>query len=169
MYISYYDSLIGKILLGSKNNKLVGLWIEGQNNYLGSFKEELIEDDNLEIFIKTRNWLDRYFSKESPNIDELDICLIGSEFRKNIWNILITIPYGEVVTYKDICEKYEMSTGKRIALQAVGSAIGHNPISIIVPCHRVIGYNNKLGGYAGGIDNKIRLLELENVDVRRFK
>lgn len=169
MYISYYDSPIGRLLLGSIDNKLVGLWIENQNNYLSSFKEELIENDNLEIFIKTKNWLDRYFNKEKCDIRELEIDLIGSEFRKTIWKILCTIPYGSTKTYKDICNEYTKLTGKRMFTQAVGSAIGHNPISIIVPCHRVVGMHNKMGGYAGGIDNKLKLLELESIDISKYK
>ena len=111
IYTTTYNSPIGNLLIATKDNKLIGLWIENQKYYLSSFKEEMAEQENLEILVKTRNWLDRYFKGEKPNISELDINLIGSEFRKNVWEILKTIPYGEVITYNDIAKKIAKQKG----------------------------------------------------------
>lgn len=126
-------------------------------------------NDNIEILIKTKKWLDSYFSGKRPDINELDINLIGSEFRKNVWEILKNIPYGETTTYKEIAKilanQKEIS---RMSAQAVGGAVGHNPISIIIPCHRVIGSDGSLTGYAGGLDKKIYLLEHERVNVDKL-
>lgn len=167
IYKSYYQSPIGKILLASKNNKLIGLWIESQKYYLGDLKDELQENNEEEILVKTKKWLDRYFKGEKPQISELELEPIGSEFRKNVWKILCQIPYGEVTTYKNIAENIaKIMNRKQMSAQAVGGAVGHNPISIIIPCHRVVGTDGNLTGYAGGIDKKIKLLELENVNMK---
>lgn len=166
IYITHYNSPIGDILLASKNDKLIGLWIENQKYYLSSFKEELQEVDNNKILNKTKKWLDRYFNGEKPKIDELEIEPVGSEFRKNVWKILCDIPYGKVITYNDIAKQIAKEKGvKRMSAQAVGGAVGHNPISIIIPCHRVVGSNGSLTGYAGGIKRKKYLLEHEKVDM----
>lgn len=169
IYKSYYQSSIGKLLLVSKNNKLIGLWIEGQKYYLGNLNEELQENNEEEILVKTKKWLDRYFKGEKPQISELELEPIGSEFRKNVWDLLCQIPYGEVTTYKNIAENMaKIMNKKQMSAQAVGGAVGHNPISIIIPCHRVVGTNGSLTGYAGGIDKKIKLLELENVNMKHL-
>lgn len=113
--------------------------------------------------------MDKYFEGLNPNINELDINLIGSEFRKSVWEIIKNIPYGSVITYKDIAKELSNKMGiKKMAFQAVGSAVGHNPISIIVPCHRVIGSNGSLTGYASGIKNKVYLLQHEKVNMDNF-
>lgn len=169
IYISYYNSSLGKILLASKDNKLIGAWIEGQKYYLGKLKEEVIKKDDEEILIKTKNWLDRYFNLEKPEISELSIAPIGSEFRQKVWKILCTIPYGNTITYGDIAKQIAKETGKdKMSAQAIGGAVGHNPISIIIPCHRVVGANGSLTGYAGGIDKKIKLLEIEKVNIDKL-
>lgn len=167
IYKSYYQSSIGKLLLVSKNNKLIGLWIEGQKYYLGDLKEELQENNEEEILVKTKEWLDRYFKGEKPKISELELEPIGSEFRKNVWKLLCKIPYGQVTTYKNIAENMaKIINKKQMSAQAVGGAVGHNPISIIIPCHRVVGTDGSLTGYAGGIEKKIKLLELENANTK---
>lgn len=159
----------GKILLASRENKLIGLWIEGQKYYLGKLKEETKKKDDEEILIRTKKWLDRYFNKERPEISQLEIDTDGSEFSKNVWKILCNIPYGQVTTYGDIAKQMAIIMKKdKMSAQAVGGAVGHNPISIIIPCHRVIGANGSLTGYAGGIDKKIKLLELEEVDMNNL-
>ena len=161
--------LFGKLLIASKDNKLIGLWIEGQKHYLRNIKEELVENDNEEILVKTKKWLDRYFSGEKPKIEELDICLNGTFFEKTVWELLKKIPYGEVTTYKELAIKVAKKLGKEnMSAQAVGGAVGHNPISIIIPCHRVVGTTGSLTGYAGGIDKKVKLLEFENVDMAKL-
>ena len=169
IYTSNYKSPIGNLLIASKENKLVGLWIENQKYYLSNFKAKIIETENLEILVKTKKWLDRYFKGEKPDISELEINLIGSEFRKSVWEILKNIPYGEVITYNDIAKELAKQKGiKKMSAQAVGGAVGHNPISIIIPCHRVVGSNGSLTGYAGGIKKKIYLLEHEKVNMDKL-
>ena len=169
IYTSNYKSPIGNLLIASKENKLVGLWIENQKYYLSNFKDKIIETENLEILVKTKKWLDRYFKGEKPDISELEINLIGSEFRKSVWEILKNIPYGEVITYNDIAKELAKQKGiKKMSAQAVGGAVGHNPISIIIPCHRVVGSNGSLTGYEGGIKKKIYLLEHEKVNMDKL-
>ena len=166
IYTTHYKSPIGDILIASKNDKLIGLWIENQKYYLAGLEEEIRENDNIEIFNKTKNWLDRYFSKENPGINELELEPIGSDFRKSVWKILCKIPYGKVITYNCIAKEIAKEKGiETMSAQAVGGAVSHNPISIIIPCHRVVGSNGSLTGYAGGIEKKIKLLELEDADM----
>ncbi|MCR2032718.1 methylated-DNA--[protein]-cysteine S-methyltransferase [Anaerofustis stercorihominis] len=166
IYTTHYRSPIGDILIASKNDKLIGLWIENQKYYLAGLKEEITENDNIEILNKTKNWLDRYFLNERPEINELELEPAGSDFRKSVWKILCKIPYGKVITYNDIAKEIAREKGiETMSAQAVGGAVSHNPISIIIPCHRVVGSNGSLTGYAGGIEKKIKLLELEDVDM----
>ena len=162
IYTSFYSSPLGDILLASKNNELIGLWFKDQKYYLSSIHEETQEKDDEEILIKTKNWLDRYFKGENPNIKELSLNPIGSPFRKEVWKILCEIPYGSTITYKEIAIKLAKERNiKSMSAQAVGGAVSHNPISIIIPCHRVIGSNGNLTGYAGGLDKKAYLLKHE--------
>lgn len=169
IYITHYNSPIGDILLASKNEKLIGLWLENQKYYLANFKEELKEVEGNDILNKTREWLNRYFKGDRPKINELDIEPIGSDFRKSVWRILCNIPYGEVITYNDIAKEIAKEKGiKQMSAQAVGGAVGHNPISIIIPCHRVVGSNGSLTGYAGGVKKKKYLLEHEKVDMSKL-
>ena len=118
------------------------------------------ENNSLEVFKSAKNWLDRYFAGQKPDLKELPLKPQGTEFQKKVWKILCEIPYGNVITYGDIAKR--LNPLSRSA-QAVGGAVGHNPISIIIPCHRVVGANNSLTGYAAGIETKKKLLELEGV------
>ena len=162
IYTSAYTSPIGDILLASQNNKLIGLWFKGQKYYMNSLKEEIEEKNDEKTLMKAKKWLDKYFKGEKPSIKELSLNPDGSEFRKKVWQILCEIPYGQTLTYKEIALKLAKENGlNSMSAQAVGSAVGHNPISIIIPCHRVIGSNGKLTGYAGGLDKKEYLLKLE--------
>lgn len=162
IYKAHYKSPIGDLLLASKDGKLIGLWIEGQKYYMSNFLEEMKENENDKILLKTKKWLDRYFNKEKPCINELELNPIGSEFRQAVWKILCDIPYGKVTTYKEIAEEIAKQKGiAKMSAQAIGGAVGHNPISIVIPCHRVVGTNGDLTGYAGGIDKKKYLLEHE--------
>ena len=148
--------------MASDGDNLIGLFLEGQVHFEKSIKEEVITSDDLSVFALARDWLDRYFAGEPMEIGDLPLRLEGTPFRKQVWQILCHIPYGSLVTYGDIAKEMALLTGKeRMSSQAVGGAVGHNPISIIVPCHRVIGADGKLTGYAGGLDLKIKLLELE--------
>jgi len=167
--VTHYNSPIGDILIAAKGEKLVGLWIENQKYYLENFTEEKIETQNSVILNKTKKWLDSYFNGDKPNINELSIEFIGTDFRKRIWQVLCEIPYGKTVTYKYIAEKIAKEKGiKTMSAQAVGSAVGHNPISIIVPCHRVVGTDGSLTGYAGGLDKKMYLLKHENANIENL-
>ena len=169
IYVSECKSPLGKITLASDGENLIGLWIEGQKYYFSSLKQEIIKQDNLEIFNKTKKWLERYFNKEKPQIAELKLAPIGNEFRQTVWKILKKIPYGETTTYGEIAKQLaKIMKKEKMSAQAVGGAVGHNPISIIIPCHRVVGKSGSLTGYAGGIDKKVKLLEIEGVDMSKF-
>lgn len=165
-YLTNCPSPVGKITLASDGENIVGLWIEGQKYFRDSVAGNIMEKDSLPVFGKAKEWLNRYFAGGRPAIKELPLCPAGSEFRQAVWRILCEIPYGEVTTYGKIADKIAVQMGKpRMSGQAVGGAVGHNPISIIIPCHRVVGSSGSLTGYAGGIDVKIKLLKLENADL----
>ncbi len=162
IYITHYTSPIGDILLAAKEEKLIGLWFEHQKYYFGNLKEEGEEKPDLEIFKKTKEWLNRYFRGEKTSPKELELAPIGSAFQKSVWKVLINIPYGKTTTYKEIAKKIAEEQGlQKMSSQAVGRAVAHNPISIIIPCHRVVATSGNLTGYAGGLDKKTYLLELE--------
>lgn len=202
MFIDKYSSLFGEITMTSSDGeRLDGLWIEGQTNYLDSLiksKEECLGEDK-EIFKVISRWLDSYFSGGRPSIGELKLAPVGSEFRLAVWEILCDIPYGETMTYgeiaKIIAERREMNLARaenvnkatdnhflndvenkfepikkhiKISAQAVGGAVGHNPISIIIPCHRVVGKDGNLVGYGGGLELKKKLLAHEGIDLSKF-
>lgn len=167
-YKSAYASPLGTITLAcdESGESLVGLWLNGQKHYGGSISSLMVWQDEIPLFGTVKKWLDRYFLNQKPNINELSLAPIGSEFRQSVWAILREIPYGEVITYADIAKKMAAKLGKeKMSAQAVGGAVGHNPISIIVPCHRVVGSNGSLTGFAGGVETKIKLLELEGADM----
>lgn len=137
---------------------------------MNTISEEPILNDKIDVLVEAKKWLDRYFNLEKPDVNELSLAPIGGDFRQSVWKILCKIPYGEVLTYGDIARKIAQDTGKKsMSAQAVGNAVGHNPISIIIPCHRVVGTNGDLTGYAGGLDKKIQLLKLEEVDINNLK
>lgn len=169
VYTSHYKSRIGEIMLASNGDSLIGLWIKGQKYFAANIPEDAIENNELNIFLKTTNWLDKYFNGEQPSIQELQIAPVGTKFRQEVWKILCKIPYGQTITYGEIAKSIAKVNGnKSMSAQAVGGAVGHNPISIIIPCHRVVGTNGSLTGFAGGIDKKIKLLEHEKVDISIF-
>lgn len=156
-------------MLAADGKNIIGAWIDGQKYFAQSIKSELIETDDLEIFKLTKIWLDRYFAGEQPDISELSLAPQGNNFRQEVWEILKSIPYGEVITYGDIAKQIARRHGKqKMSAQAVGGAVGHNPISVIIPCHRVVGAGGNLTGYAGGINLKIKLLQHEGVDTSEF-
>ncbi len=165
LYKTTYLSSVGKLTIVSDKNNIIGLFIDKQKYFLESITEDLIEDDNLEIFLKTKKWLDSYFKGEKPSLKDIPLKPRGTDFRKIVWSYLLEIPYGKTTTYKEITEKVKKKLNKdKMSPQAVGMAIGHNPISILIPCHRVISVDGKLTGYAGGIDIKKKLLELEQIN-----
>ena len=155
------------MLMNSDGNYLTGLWFEGSRD---SKKHEVhCEEKELPIFKETSKWLDIYFSGKEPNfIPEYKINNI-TPFRKDVIDILNNIPFGKTITYKDISKIIAKNRGiKRMSSQAVGGAVGWNPICIIIPCHRVVGTNGSLTGYGGGIENKVALLTLEKNDMSKF-
>ena len=168
MYSSKYESPLGELTLASDGENLLGLWLDGQK-YHGSSIFESMPEKELPVFKKTKQWLDEYFAGEEPEISDLPLAPERTEFRKKVWKLLCEIPYGEVTTYGEIAKKIAEDKSKAGNLsRAVGGAVGHNPISIIIPCHRVIGSNGSLTGYAGGVDRKIKLLTLEGVDTAKM-
>lgn len=168
IFTTHYKSPLGQILLAEENGALIGLWLEGQKYFLGTVKEEEIRREETPVFQTVKSWLDRYFKGERPSIDEVPLDPRGSEFAKEVWEILRKIPYGGTMTYGEIAGEIADRRGRAMSAQAVGGAVGHNPISIIIPCHRVVGVKGNLTGYAGGIDKKIRLLSMEGVDLSGF-
>lgn len=169
IYTVQYQSPIGNLLLASKKGKLIGIWMEDQKYYLLNIKEETQENSSDKMLVQTKGWLDRYFKGEKPRINELELEPVGSAFRQTVWKILCDIPYGKVITYNDIAKEIAKQRGiKKMSAQAVGGAVGHNPISIVIPCHRVVGTNGSLTGYAGGIEKKLYLLKHEKVDMSKL-
>ncbi|MCM1003526.1 MAG: methylated-DNA--[protein]-cysteine S-methyltransferase [Candidatus Gastranaerophilales bacterium] len=165
-YKTAYSSPVGNIVMASDGNSLTGLWFEGQKYFAATIGEDVLENNDLNIFSKTKNWLDRYFQGRQPEISELLLNPFGNSFRQRVWQILCEIPYGSTMTYGEIAQIIARENGKQsMSAQAVGGAVGHNPISIIIPCHRVVGANGKLTGYAGGIEKKIKLLMHEGVSL----
>ncbi len=163
-YIQYYQSPISNMIMTGNDTSLTGLWFIQQKNTVPALSEEYLEKP-LNVFNQTRKWLDIYFCGKVPDFTP-PLSMEATPFRKMVWEILLTIPYGQTTTYGEIAGKIAPKMGlARMSAQAVGQAVGHNPISIIVPCHRVIGANGNLTGYAGGIDLKIQLLTLEKTDM----
>ena len=169
-YKTKYISPLGNITLASNGNSLVGLWLEGQKYFCSTVKEEMEEKEDLAVFADTKKWLDDYFADGQPEISGLSLEPKGGMFRQEVWKLLCEIPYGEVTTYGEIAGKIaKLQKKPHMSAQAVGQAVGHNPISIIIPCHRVVGSDGKLTGYAGGLEKKIWLLSHEGVDFRKLK
>lgn len=154
MYIQYYDSPLGKMLLVADEIGLIGVWFENQKYYANGLKEQIEEE--TAVLKETKEWLNLYFKGKEPKALP-NMHLIGTQFQKKVWQLLLKIPYGKTMTYKDIARMISPS----MSAQAVGSAVGHNKISILIPCHRVIGSNSSLTGYAGGIERKEYLLKFE--------
>lgn len=166
-YTSKYKNCLGEILLASDGEKLTGLWFLGQKYFADNLEKENIEK-KLPIFQHTKKWLDIYFSGKLPNFTPPLAFENVSPFRKQVLEILLTIPFGKTSTYGQIAKQIEKKSGKKVSAQAVGGAVGHNPISLIIPCHRVLGSNSSLTGYAGGVDKKIELLKLEKIDISKL-
>lgn len=163
MYFSDYSSPLGKMYMISDGEKLYALVFDGQK-YFDFDQARLKRNDRLEIFNMVKYFLDDYFNGKECLFEDSLLELEGTSFQKEVWQILLSIDYGKTVTYKDIALQMAQSRKiKHMSSQAVGGAVGKNPIAIIVPCHRVLGQNKKLVGYAGGIDKKAALLKIEGV------
>lgn len=162
IYTQWYNSPLGRILLAADDTKLTGVWFDGEK-YFAQHLGTQYEEKNIPILEQTKRWFDTYFSGKEPDFT-VPFHFNGTEFQNEVWSILCTIPYGKTMTYGEIAKRIAAKRGiTRMAAQAVGGAVGHNEISIIVPCHRVIGTDGSLTGYAGGLDKKIKLLTLEGI------
>ena len=159
-YTYHYTSPIGGITMASNGESLTGLWFDGQKYFASTLSQRHVEKQ-LPVFDRTCEWLDLYFSGKSPDFMP-PVFMYVSNFRRDVYEILMTIPFGETMTYKEVADliakKHRLIS---MSAQAVGGAIAHNPISLVIPCHRVIGTNGKLTGYAGGLDKKEWLLDME--------
>ena len=154
IYTTNYRSPIGSMLLAATEDALIGAWFEGQKYYAEGVGDSCCEENA--VLLAAKGWLDRYFAGKKPEISELPLAPMGSAFRKSVCAQMCAIPYGETVTYGQIAARLNCRSA-----QAVGGAVGHNSISVIIPCHRVLGAGDSMTGYAGGIDRKQFLLELE--------
>lgn len=163
-YIADYNTPIGKLILAAddRGEAITGAWFEGQKYFGGTSGHELVDNSSLAVLKDARSWLDRYFGGERPSPDELPLAPCGSDFRQEVWKLLCEIPYGRVTTYGELAAETARRLGReRMSAQAIGGAVGHNPISVIIPCHRVIGADGSMTGYAGGIGLKEWLLSHE--------
>lgn len=169
-YKSCYTSPIGAIYIVCDQTSLVGLWLENQKYFAEKLINESVVVQNNSTIKMVKKWLDDYFAKRNPNVDKLVLNPKGTVFQKEVWKILMEIPYGEVTTYGEIAKLLANKMGiNKMSAQAVGGAVGRNPISIIVPCHRVVGAKGDLTGYAGGIEKKLWLLKHENSKFKKNK
>lgn len=166
-YISHYQSPLGGILLAADEIGLTGLWFEGQK-YFALYLDKEHEEKEVPVFETAKKWLDIYFAGNEPDF-QVPLHFTGTDFQNEVWEILYSIPYGKTMTYGEIAKRITEKRGlKRMSAQAVGGAVSHNEISVIVPCHRVVGTNGSLTGYAGGIEKKVALLKLEKADMEGF-
>ncbi len=163
-YTNRYQSPVGGILLAADETGLTGLWFDGEK-YFAKNLDPKHEEKDVPVFEQVKHWLDIYFSGREPDFMP-PLHPIGSPFQLAVWEILCQIPYGSIVTYGEIAQRIARQRGlPRMSAQAVGGAVGHNEISILIPCHRVVGTNGSLTGYAGGIQTKVKLLTLEGADM----
>ncbi len=158
---SVYESPLGPLLLAGEGESIVGLWLPGQKYYAAGLPENAAEDPSLPALRAAAEWLDAYFAGERPEAQALKLAPGGSEFQMLVWNLLREIPYGETTTYGALAAKAGTRLGRKTSARAVGAAVGRNPISILIPCHRVLGASGSLTGYAGGLDKKEWLLRHE--------
>ena len=167
VFIQHYDSPMGGILLAADEIGMRALWFNGQKYFARDLPAERVEQ-STPVLAEAKRWLDIYFAGHEPDFLP-PLRPVGSAFRQEVWDILLQIPYGQTTTYGEIARRLAEKRGlPRMSAQAVGGAVGHNEISIIIPCHRVVGTNGSLTGYAGGIEKKVKLLELEQTDMTGF-
>ena len=165
--ICHYESPLGGVLLAADEIGLTGLWLDGQKSFARGLPADRVERETPAL-LEAKRWLDIYFSGKEPDFTP-PLHPIGSAFRQSVWEILLQIPYGKTTTYGEIARQLSEKMGlSRMSAQAVGGAVGHNKIAIIIPCRRVVGTNGSLTGSAGGIDKKGKLLELEQTDMTGF-
>lgn len=162
IHTAFYHAPYGRYVMAAEDGALTGLWLAGQKYFPSDLPEP--SGAEPEIFTQTRRWLDAYFGSRQPDVSALPLAPKGSAFAQSVWQLLLEIPYGQTVTYGQLAKRLAEQRGlPHMSAQAVGGAVGHNPISILIPCHRVLGAKNQLTGYAGGLDVKTFLLTLEGV------
>ena len=168
-FTTYDHPDLGELVIASDGEAVTGLWMVGQKYFMAGMEGELARDDGLPVLRQAREWLDRYFADDPPDVDELPLAPRGTPFQLRVWGKLALIPYGSVRTYAEVADELAREDGReRGSARAVGTANGRNPISIIVPCHRLVGSDGSLAGYAGGVAKKLWLLRHEHVDVSGF-
>ncbi len=161
LYSVDYESPIGKLTLAADEKALVGLWMEGQRYFGSSFQVETFCHEIVPVLGNAVSWLDAYFSGGKPALENVPLSPQGTDFQLSVWRVLCSIPYGKTSTYGTIARQLSDELDRNVSPRAVGNAVGHNPISIIIPCHRVVGSNDSLTGYAGGLERKKWLLKFE--------
>ncbi len=166
-HIDHYQSPLGSMTIAGNGGSITGLWFDGQK-YFGSTLPKRYEEGSLPVFAEAIKWLDIYFSGKAPDFTP-PLRIETTPFREAVWDILLTIPFGQTISYGEIANKIARQRGiTNMSSQAIGGAVGHNPISLIIPCHRVVGANGSLTGYAGGIEKKVKLLTMEKNDMSAF-
>ena len=165
LYSAEYESPIGKLTLVADEKALVGLWMEEQRHFGASLPNELLRQETNLILEETVSWLNAYFAGGKPSIGDLPLAPKGTDFQQSVWKALSDIPYGTTSTYGTIARQLSDDLGCKVSPRAVGNAVGRNPISIIIPCHRVVGADGSLTGYAGGLQRKTFLLQHEGVNL----
>ncbi|MBQ9002777.1 MAG: methylated-DNA--[Eggerthellaceae bacterium] len=164
-YLSHCDSPVGELTLAGDGAAVCGLWLEGQKYYCAKVPEGAPADDGAPGFDALRRWLDAYFAGERPAIADVPLAPRGSDFQQHVWRILAEIPYGGLTTYGEMAVRIARERGRATSALVVGGAVGHNPVSVVAPCHRVVGASGSLTGYAGGLDRERWLLMHEGVDM----
>lgn len=159
-------SPLGPLTLAGEKEALTGLWFDGQKYFAATLPRPFSEKE-LPVFAAARRWLDLYFSGKDPGFLP-PLAPEGSPFRHAVWDLLLRIPRGGTVTYGELAKELSRQLGRKVSAQAVGGAVGHNPLSLMIPCHRVVGADGNLTGYAGGTDKKLYLLRLEGADISRL-
>lgn len=166
-YTQTYSSPLGEVLLSADDMGLSGLWFVGQRHFARTLPPGAVPGETP-VLTASKRWLDCYFSGKCPDVLP-PLHLIGTDFQQAVWNLLLEIPYGQTVTYGALGRTLAQQLGKpAMSAQAVGAAVGRNPVSVIVPCHRVVGADGNLTGYAGGVERKLQLLQLEGADLSRL-
>ena len=165
IYTKHYPSPLGEILLAADDAGLTGLWFVENQRHMGEGLSPNAREYPSPFFDEASRWLDVYFSGRDPGFIPT-LHLTGTDFRKHVGELLLRIPYGTVTTYGGLARTIARERGtERFSSRAVGGAVGHNPISLIVPCHRVMGSGGKLTGYGGGLERKVALLKLEGAEL----
>ena len=163
IYMGRYDSPLGPITLAGEDGALTGLWFDGQK-YFGAGLPAGTPEGEPPVFRQVRAWLDRYFRGEDPG-PAPPLAPAGTVFQRAVWEVLREIPYGRTATYGQVAQAAGRGLGRNTSHRAAGSAVGRNPISLLIPCHRVVGAGGSLTGYAGGLERKEALLKLEGAEI----